>query len=849
MSAMLWRSSLRHLFQHPWQAGLAILGIAMGVAVVVSIDLANQSAKRSFALSTDAVAGRATHHIVAGPSGLPEDVYTKLRVESGIRNIAPVVEGYATLPRMPGRTFRLLGIDPLAEAPFRSYLSDTTNADVRALIAQPDTVLLSRATADEVGLVPGQDFQMNVGGFDRSVRLVGLLEPANSISAQALSDVFIADIATAQELLRKEGRLSRIDISLLDSDNAVLTLETIGAVLPPGAEIVRASARSESVEQLTRAFDLNLMALSMLALVVGMFLIYNTMTFSVLQRRALIGVLRAIGVTRRQVFALIMGEAAVIGLIGSVLGATLGVFLGRALVQIVTRTINDLFFVVTVRELTVEPSILLKGGLLGVAATLIAAFVPAMEATSVATRVALTRSAIETRAHKLAPVASFGGLIVVAIGIGLMLIPGGNLILSFGGMFALMVGFALIIPLGVVLASRMAVPIIGSAFGLMGTMAARDISRSLSRSAVAIAALAVAVSITVGMGTMVNSFRTTVEDWLETSLVADVYVSPTSLFSRGVEATLAPEMLRRMAATPGVESYSTYRSVRVMSSNGEVQLLALGTSPQVFKGSRRFKEGDPVTLWDDFDAGNAVLISEPYAYHNGLGLGSTLILRTDTGDLEFQVGGVYYDYANSRGTVMMSRNAYDRHWDDDGVSSMGLYAPEGSDVDALVESLRAAAGEDQDISIRSNASLREASLEVFDRSFAITSVLRVLAMIVAFVGVLSALMALQLERARELGVLRALGFTPGQVWALVTTQTGLMGLLAGLFALPMGLAMAAGLVFVVNRRSFGWSLQMDVPAAILIEAVVLAVVAALAAGVYPGIRMARSSVAESLRGE
>ncbi len=286
-----------------------------------------------------------------------------------------------------------------------------------------------------------------------------------------------------------------------------------------------------------------------------------------------------------------------------------------------------------------------------------------------------------------------------------------------------------------------------------------------------------------------------------------------------------------------------------MSSSGEVQLIALGTSPQVFKGSHRFKEGDPATLWEDFDAGIAVMISEPYAYHNGLGLGSTISLKTDTGDREFQVGGVYYDYANSRGALLMSRKAYDLYWDDDGVSSIGLYAPEGADVDALIESLRSMAGEGQEINIRSNASLREASLEVFDRSFAITSVLRVLAMIVAFVGVLSALMALQLERARELGVLRALGFTPGQIWGLVTTQTGLMGLLAGLFALPMGLAMAASLVFVVNRRSFGWSLQMDVPAGVLIEAVVLAVVAAFVAGIYPGIKMARSSAADALRGE
>jgi putative ABC transport system permease protein len=213
------------------------------------------------------------------------------------------------------------------------------------------------------------------------------------------------------------------------------------------------------------------------------------------------------------------------------------------------------------------------------------------------------------------------------------------------------------------------------------------------------------------------------------------------------------------------------------------------------------------------------------------------------------VAGIYFDYSSSRGVVMMSRNAYRRFWNDDGISSVSLFAAPGENVDALVEQLYQVAGDEQELRIRSNLDLREASMEVFDRSFTITSVLRLLAMIVAFVGMLSALMALQLERSREFGALRAIGFTPGQIWRMITSQTGLMGLIAGLLSIPMGLALAAALIFVVNRRSFGWSMDLHIFPDILIEAGALAIVAALLAGVYPAVRMAMSSPAEALREE
>ena len=855
MSGILWLLSLRYMIRHPWQVGLSVLGIALGVAVVVSIDLANQSAKRAFSLSVEAVAGRATHSIVGGPGGLSEDVYRRLRLEAGLRTVAPVVEGYVYAPmgdsqslgEISGRRFQLLGIDPFAEAPFRPYLSNGAALDIGELVARPSAALISSDTAYGLGVGAGDDLEVSVGGIRRGVRIVGLLGPGDEVSRQALADLLVGDIATAQELMGVKGRLSRIDLVLPEPADSAM--ERIRAVLPPGAVLERTSSRSESVGQLTRAFELNLTALSLLALIVGIFLIYNTVTFSVLQRRHLIGTLRAVGVTRGEIFTLVLGEALLVGVVSAALGVLLGILLGRGLVNIITQTINDLFFVVSVRELAIPASVVFKGALLGIFATIAAAIVPALEATSVSPKSAMTRSTVETALHQTLRPATLIGTLILAIAMGLLLIPTRSLLIGFAGLAALVLGFALIMPATTILFLKVFSPPAGRFFGLMGTMATRGMSASLSRTAVAITALTIAISISVGIGTMVQSFKGTVERWLETSLGADIYVSPPSPLRSRVEATLSPAVVDRLLAAPGIVGASTFRSTQVGSSEGRTQLVALGTEFETFNRPNRFKAGNPSEIWEGFQSGEAVIVSEPYAFHHELALGSTVRLQTEYGERSFAVAGIYFDYSSGSGVVMVSRDAYERFWSDDGISSLGLYIAPGNDVDRVIEQLYKVAGQDQDLRMRSNQELRKASLEVFDRSFTITSVIKVLAMIVAFVAVLGALMALQLERRRELGTLRAIGFTPAQIWRLVTSQTGLMGLMAGLLALPLGMALAVGLIFVVNRRSFGWSMDLQIVPSVLIEAVVLSIVAALLAGIYPAIKMARSTPAEALREE
>jgi putative ABC transport system permease protein len=861
------RIALRHLGRHPWQLGLAVLGIALGVAVAVSIDLANESARRAFGLATEAVTGRATHQIVGGPSGLPDDFYRVLKVELEVRLAAPVLTGDVADADRPGRTFTVLGIDPFAEAPFRAYLGAEGGASapgaaagerreapprdrlatVAALVTRPGTVVLSRSTAGDLGLAVGDRLAVRAAGVRRELTVAGLLDPGDPTSARALDGLLVTDISSAQEIFAAAGRLGRIDLITSDDEAGRALLGRVGRALPPGAELVTAGARAGTTAQMIRAFQWNLTALSLLALVVGMFLIYQTMTFSVVQRRPLIGALRAIGVTRGEIFALVMVEAALIGVAGTTAGLALGLTLARGLLGLVTRTINDLYFVLSVRDVALDPLVLAKGVLLGVGATLAAALAPAFEATGAPPRVVMSRGALETGARRLVPRATWLGLALLAAGALILALPGG-IAGGFAGLFVLMIGAALVAPAAALGLLRLLHPPAVAAFGTLGRLASRGIVAAFSRTSVAIAALMIAVSAAIGVGIMIASFREAVVSWLEGTLRADVYVSAPSLVGNRPDAALEPALVARLAAAPGVARVGTSRGVLVPGPGGVVQVVALDVDPARPPGWR-FREGSADGVWRPGGAGDTVIVSEPYANRHRARVGDAVRLRTDRGDRDFRVGGVFYDYGSSAGVVVMSRRTYDRLWDDRKVSGVAIEAAPGADLGALMADLRGRVAGDQEIVVRSNRALREASLQIFDRTFAITGVLRTLTVAVAFIGMLAALMALQLERAREIAVFRTLGLTPRQVWGLVTAETGLMGLLAGLLAVPGGLMLAGILVFVINRRSFGWTMPIDPSPAILLQGVALAVLAAVLAGLYPAWKMARALPADALRDE
>jgi putative ABC transport system permease protein len=346
---------------------------------------------------------------------------------------------------------------------------------------------------------------------------------------------------------------------------------------------------------------------------------------------------------------------------------------------------------------------------------------------------------------------------------------------------------------------------------------------------------------------MVDSFRRSVSNWLDLTMRADMYVG---LPGSPGERAIAPAIMARIAALPGVAEVSAGRGVHVVAELGSgarpVDVVVIRMARKSYAGFQLL-QGEPSRAWSAFDAGGALLVSESLARREGLAPGASVRLQSDRGVRAFPVTAVFRDYGSEHGTIVMARTTYDRHWDDSAVSTLGVYAAEGVDRAALGDAVRDAIGGDQQLSVRATGAIKKASMEVFERTFTITAVLRGLATIIAFVGILSALMALELERAKEMAVLRAQGLTPAQVWQLVQTQTGVMGLIAGLLSIPVGVALALMLILVINVRSFGWSMDVHVDPEILLWALALAVVAALLAGIYPAYRMARISPAGALR--
>lgn len=845
MKTILWRAVARYSLRHRWQLALSILGVALGVAVVVAIDLANDGAQRAFAQAAQTLGGRTTHQLIGGPQGIDENLYRRLRVELGLRASAPVVEAYGRLPEYADGSLRLLGIDPFAEAPFRDYAraGGGSNALPR-LVGTANSMIMTAATARRLNLRAGDEVMVETGGRRTRLKLIGLLEPDDPWVEQGLAQVFIVDIATAQEALGRAGFLSRIDLVIGDDAAGAARLRDLRAWLPAGVALLPAQARTLSLTQMTQAFELNLQALSLLALVVGMFLIYNAMSFSVVQRRGLFGALRALGVTRRELFASIMTEALLIGAAGILLGMLLGVGLSQGLSQIVVRTINDLYYPVAAPAFSWSALPLLKGALLGIGATLLVALPPAMEATNTPPRAVLIRSHSETRLRRRLPWLAAAGALSIGLGAAVLSWPSKDLLLSYAGVFLVICGYALLIPAATVLLIGLLRRPVAGLFGLLGRMAARGVVVSLSRSATAIAALAVAVAVSVGVGIMIDSFRGAVDDWLSHILPADIYVSPAA--SSGGD--LKPEVVARVSAMPGVMETSRGKHVFIQGERGLTELFVLQAVPRSL-AAIRLKQGEPERVWPAFLENGAVIVSESYAFRHDVALGDGIELRSDRGPRTFPVAGIYYDYGSDQGVVTLSRQTYARYWDDGGVGSMGLYLAPGVEREAFMADLRECLEATQSLQIRSNRAIHAAALAIFDRTFTITEVLRLLAILVAFIGILSALAAMQLERARELAVLRCIGLTPRQLWGLVIAECGLTGLAAGLFAIPLGLALGYALIEVINPRAFGWTMALAVDGGFLLQAVALAMVAAVLAGLYPAWRVARALPARVLREE
>ena len=843
MRTLLKKASRNFLYLHPWQLVLAILGITLGVAVVVSIDLALESSLNSFKQTTQALSGKASHRIIASDGGLDEKLYTRLRVDHGIQNLSPVIYGYVHSTAATENTFKLYGIDPLIESSFKSSWQQQNEAgNSLRLITEPNTVLISRQTAEKMQLQIGDPFTITTDTGHHVLKIIDWL-PEND-AKELFEHLIITDIATTQELLGLIGKLSAIDVLIADKQETII--QRIREALPADVLLMPLNNQIESLRQMTHAFSINLTALGMLSLLVGMFLIYNTMTFLVIQRRRLIACLRSIGVTRQQIFQLIIGEALLLAVIGSVLGVVLGIILGHGLLQLISGTINAIYFPVDHSLLIVSPLQIGKGFLLGIAATILAVLAPAWEATRQSPHHVLLRSELESSVRRLIQSAALLAVLFILGGLSLVMFTGKNVSLGLASIFLMLFGFSLLTPLVTFVLMTVLEGILARSSSILARLPVRMVSAEISRTGCAIATLMIAVAASIGMDLMIGSFRQTVSEWVQTSLQADLYVNLSGNMQAANKSEADRLLKQKLAELNGVEMLSSVLRTKLISGNTLTKVSVFEINAKSRQGFI-FKRNQNNEVWESFNRQNSVFVTEPYAYHQGIEIGDNILLRTTQGEKAFEVIAIYADYSGDQGHIAMSRNNYQKYWPDLGYSGIGIYAQKGNNIVELEAHVKQLLKPYQ--TVKSEQAIFKVSMQMFEQTFRITETLRWLAAIIAFVGVFSALMALQFERTRQFGIFRAIGMTPVQLSRLISIETGLMGLVAGLFAVPVGFVMAYLLIFVVYQRSFGWTMAFHFDAGVVFQGLILAFVAALLAGVLPALKMAHTRPAEALRTE
>jgi putative ABC transport system permease protein len=829
---LLLRFSFRHLLRQRWQSFLLVVGILLGVTVVIAIDFANESSKKAISLSTQSVTGKATHQILGSGIGIPEAFFTEMVRTRIFSKASPIVEGYVNVNEFNNQPILVLGIDPLLDFPFRSYLgSDEAQlTQLITIISKPDTGIIAKGLSEEFGISIGDEINYIFEGKSAKLQIVGLISSEDPLASESLKGVVIVDIATAQEAFEKTGVVDRIELIVNNQNDE----ELIKQNLKPGMVFRSSQEQNQQLENMVGAFQLNLTALSLLALVVGVFLIYNTMTFSVVQRRELIGLYRSLGFFRSEIFIMIIFEAIVIGILGTIFGVIFGSILGRETVNLILQTINDLYYVTTVKSVTLPISSVIKGIILGIFATIVVSVPPAIEAMQVTPRTARIRSGLEEKVRKNIIYLTLLGLLLFIISYFLLFSPiFSHLWGAFTATLLVVIGCSIFSALGLFLILPTLSNFMKKYFGLIPGMAARELYRSLSRTAVAVSSLMVAVSVTIGMSIMINSFRYTVSVWLLETLGGDVYISVPNQFSNRSSAFIDNDSVNLITKYSGIKKFDTLLTINAISGQSDIQINVI-TNQQIANERIFTKIDTPIEkVWESL-LNNKIMIAEPLANRLHLKLGDSLPIETPLGNKNFEIIGIFSDYTSSQGYLMMARPKFDQFWDIDEITAISINLLEDYEIDKSVQEIKNLIGQtDQKLIIRSNKNLRNDVLVVFDRTFAVTNALRFIATFVSFIGILSATLIILLDRRREFGVLKAIGFRRKELNQLLLTETGLMGLFAGLFAIPTGLVISLILVYVINLRSFGWTIQLNLDSWSIIQGVLIAVLAAFIATIYP----------------
>ena len=823
--------------RHPVRVLLPVIGVAIGVASVAAIHHANRSVAASFEQAASTVSGR-SDLVVSGVAGVPVEALERLSFLWTIGSFAPAVTGTTVVDDGTAEIAQILGIDWGGDGAIRDVrlLSPAGPAARTALLAA-GSVFVPAPFARRHRLEPGSSLQLVAGGTRRTVRVGGILE-LSGLARAAGGDVVVTDLFTAQGLLGKQGIVDRVDIVLRPGVSPDETRAAILRRLPPGLSLEPPSSAARTASRMVRAFRFNLNALGSLTLLVGVFLVANAVSIAVLRRRPEIATLRALGASRGILFAAFLAEGLVVGAVGTALGEVLGFFESRAALRAVAGTVSSIYMPTARIAGSGYGGAVALAAVVGICASLLATLAPALEATRVDPSPAMRPGSVEGVARRRLRPRIVGAAVAIAGALALSRAGpvDGFPVFGFAAAGVLVAALALAAPLFVRLGAALPGRLLAKVFGAEGRLAAGFFGGALARNGIAVTALAMALGMTLAMIVTVASIRETVRVWVESTLRSDLWVKADAGGRSGIVGDLPPEIASFLAGIEGVEAVDPFRARETTDPAGRPFTLASVDFRVVARlgGLPLLGGQDPRPVATAARERGEVLVSEPFARRFGADEGTAVSISTPAGPRAFRVAGIYRDYSNDRGTVVMDRAQYLSIFRDLRITSAAVLARPGADVGALRRRILAAAEGRYALAISTNRELRREALAIFDRTFAVTRALEAIAIGVAVLGIANALVASAVERRRSFGLLRALGASVVQIRRATLLEALLAGLVGTAVAIAAGAAFAWLLLGVINPQSFGWTVALSVPAATLAGAASLVVAASLLAGIVPG---------------
>jgi putative ABC transport system permease protein len=807
---------LAPLSQHKGRLALSVLAIALGVALGYAVQLINQAAINEFAAAVQTLSGEADLAVRGSRAGFDESLYPRLAKLPEVAVASPVLEVEA---RLPGRRepLKILGLDVFRAARIQPFLP-TGEAGNRLDFLRPDRVFLSAAASEWLGLKKGDALSVQVGLRVLALQVAGVLGDGRG------QRFAVVDIGAAQAIFLRASFLNRIDLRLRPGADPDRLAGRLRAEMPPGTLIERPDADLERSGAPSRAYRVNLNVLALVALFTGGLLVFSAQALAVVRRRGQLALLRVLGMTRRALVAMLLAEAAVIGATGALAGIALGHASAALVLQRYGAELGAGYFRGLAPSLVLDWPALALFFSLGVLAALLGSLAPALEAARAEPAAALKAGDEERALRRLQPV--WPGLAVLLAGAALTQAGPvrGLPFFGYGAIALLLIGTVMLMPRIAVLGFRVA-PLFGPVAVRIGLAQLRG---APGQAGVSLAAIVASVSLMVSMAIMVASFRQSLDEWLERMLPADLYVRA----GPGSDtAFLSPADQRTIAALPGARRVEFLRSQRLIVAPDRPPLALLarvveaeGRVPPLLGAAHPLKPGDPPAAW----------VSEVAADIYGWKPGAVIELPLGGRHARFTVAGIWRDYARQQGAVLIERYEYLRHTGDAYANDAALWLAPGADPASLAREIEARVAGGTNLEISGPGEIREVSLKIFDRTFAVTYALEAVAVVIGLFGLSSSFGALVLARRREFGVLRHIGMTRRQIGAMLAAQGLLVSALGLAVGLSLGWVISLVLIHVVNLQSFHWGMELHLPWQLLTEFVavmlVLATFTAIASG-------------------